>query len=101
MAGILHDRVAGDEVLFCRQDIDRIDRTILALLAERMRIAIRLGRLKHARQLPVRSEDRERVVLRRARDGAAGPLSPDSAERIFGTIIEETTACQRDDDHGG
>ena len=77
-----------------RRDIDRIDRTIVALLAERMRIGVRAGRIKRALARPVRSETREADVLSRVRSAAAGPLSPESAERIFNAIIEETAACQ-------
>lgn len=80
-----------------RGDIDRIDRTITALLAERMRLGQALGRLKRVLAQPPRSETREADVLLRVRAAAAGPLSPTSAERIFLTIIEETAACQERD----
>ena len=80
-----------------RSDIDRIDRTITALLAERMRVGRELGRLKRLTDQPVRSEVREAEVLTRVRAAAAGPLTPASAERIFLTIIEETAACQARD----
>ena len=82
-----------------RGDIDRIDRTITALLAERMRIGPVLGRLKRLRSQPARSETREADVLLRVRAAASGPLSPSSVERIFLTIIEETAACQERDAH--
>jgi len=77
-----------------RRDIDRIDRTIVALLAQRMRSGVAAGQIKVALARPVRSETREAEVLSRVREAAAGPLSPDSAERIFNAIIEETAACQ-------
>ena len=77
-----------------RQDIDRIDRTITALLAERMRLGQALGRLKRLSDQPARSEAREADVVRSVRAAAAGPLTPESVERIFLTIIEETAACQ-------
>jgi chorismate mutase len=74
--------------------IDRIDRTIVALLAERMRLGLALAAVKRAREHPLRSPEREADVIARVRDAAAGPLSPASAERIFSTIIDETAACQ-------
>ena len=77
-----------------RRYIDRIDGTIVALLAERMRIALTVGRLKQARDQPIRSAPREAEVLARVRDTAPRPLSPASAERIFRAIIDETAACQ-------
>jgi chorismate mutase len=77
-----------------RRHIDRIDRTIVALIVERMRIGLELGAIKRAADLPTRAPVRETEVLDRVRQAAASPLSPGSAERIFSTIIEETTACQ-------
>ena len=86
-----------DDIALGRRDINRIDCTITALLAERMRIGQELGRLKRSQSQPARSETREAEVLLRVRAAAAGPLSPTSAERIFLTIIEETAACQERD----
>lgn len=95
----LRDASGEDAIDVHRRDIDRIDRTIVALLAERVRLGIALGEIKRAFDRPTRSSAREAEVLARVRQAAAGPLSPTSAERIFHTIIEETTACQerRDD----
>lgn len=77
-----------------RRNIDRIDQTIVALLAERMRQGLAVGDLKRKQQWPARSPDREAEVLARVRGAAAGPLTASSAERIFALIIEETTAVQ-------
>jgi chorismate mutase / prephenate dehydratase len=79
-----------------RRNIDRIDKTIVALLAERMRQGIAAGDLKRRHRQPVRSPDREAEVLAHVRDAAAGPLSASSAERIFSLIIEETSAVQEE-----
>lgn len=87
------------DVALHRHDIDRIDRTITALVAERMRIGRALGRLKRLSDQPTRSEAREAEVLMRVRAAAAGPLTPASIERIFLAIIEETAACQDRDAH--
>jgi len=77
-----------------RGGIDRIDKTIVALLAERVRLGIALGALKRDLRLPARSETREAEVLTRVRQAAVGPLSSQAAARIFSTIIAETTAAQ-------
>lgn len=79
-----------------RKYIDRIDRTIVALLGERMRLGQALGQLKRERRWPTRSPDREAEVLARVRGAAAGPLSAKSAVRIFSLIIEETNAVQEE-----
>jgi chorismate mutase len=90
-----------DPVQLHRGDIDRIDRVITALLEERMRIGRALGSIKRSRREPTRSPEREAEVLARVRAAAKGPLSPASAERIFATIIEETSACQQRDARDG
>ena len=77
-----------------RRNIDRIDKTIVALLAERMRQGLAVGDLKRKQKWPTRSPDREAEVLARVRGAVAGPLSATSAERIFTLIIEETSAVQ-------
>jgi chorismate mutase len=77
-----------------RRYIDRIDRTIVALLTERLRLAVTLGAIKRELAWPARSVEREAEVLERVRTAASGALSPGSAERIFHAIIAETTAAQ-------
>ena len=77
-----------------RRNIDRIDKTIVALLAERMRQGLAVGDLKRKQRWPTRSPDREAEVLAQVRGAVAGPLTATSAERIFALIIEETSAVQ-------
>jgi chorismate mutase len=79
-----------------RARIDRLDRVIVALLAERMRLGLALGELKRTFGLPVRCSLREQDVLERVRGAAGGWLSPDAAERIFSAVIAETRAIQEE-----
>jgi chorismate mutase len=79
-----------------RKYIDRIDRTIVALLAERMRQGLAAGDLKHRQHWPTRSPEREAEVLAQVRAAASTPLSATSAARIFALIIKETTAVQEE-----
>jgi chorismate mutase len=88
------DPHTGEAVSLHRRHIDRIDRTIVALLAERMRLALALGSIKRDRGWPMRSTAREDEVLAHVRAAAAGPLSDRAVERIFATIIAETAARQ-------
>jgi chorismate mutase len=84
-----------------RKYIDRIDRTIVALLAERMRQGLAAGDVKHRHHWPTRSPEREAEVLALVRAAAATPLSATSAVRIFALIIEETTAVQEESRDAG
>ncbi|MEZ5316230.1 MAG: chorismate mutase [Vicinamibacterales bacterium] len=90
------DPGAGEAVSLHRRHIDRIDRTIVALLAERMRLGLALGAIKREHGWPTRSFAREAEVLALVRAAVAGPLSEASVERIFTAIIEETAARQED-----
>jgi chorismate mutase len=83
-----------ETLLHHRGCIDRIDKTIIALLAERVRLGVALGDLKRGLRLPLRSESREAEVLAHVQQAAGSPLSPDSAVRIFSAIIAETAAAQ-------
>ncbi|MDE3156883.1 MAG: chorismate mutase [Acidobacteriota bacterium] len=79
-----------------RTDIDRVDRVIVALLAERLRLGLALGDVKRTHGLPVQSTGREEEVLASVRTAACayGWLPPEAVERIFSAVIAETRAVQ-------
>lgn len=78
----------------CRQDIDRIDAILVALLRERVRLAMDAGAIKRAAGQDVVAPAREHDVLAHVRTLSQGPLSPDAVARIFEQIISETRAVQ-------
>ena len=57
---------ASDEMRGVREEVERIDRELIALIAERVRLARRLGEAKRAAGLPVLDPAREAAVVRRA-----------------------------------
>jgi chorismate mutase len=79
----------------CREDIDRLDAVLIALLSERTRLAVHAGRMKAAHGEPIVAPTRETAVLARARALAVSPLDGDAAARIFERIIAETVAAER------
>jgi chorismate mutase len=94
---LIEDACRPDDLVdLHRRHIDRIDRTIVALLVERMRLGHALGEIKQAHDRPLRSSARETEVMARVRQAAAGDLTPDAAARIFTAIIAETAAVQAD-----
>ena len=82
-------------LLRCREDIDRLDAVLLALLSERTRLAVHAGRVKAAHGEPLVAPTRETAVLARARALAVSPLDGDAAARIFERIIAEATTAER------
>src|ERR1700690_4309452 len=57
-----------------RARIDDCDRQIVALLNERAKIVVDIGKIKQASGEPVYSPDREKAVLARVRKLTPGPL---------------------------
>jgi chorismate mutase len=84
-----------DPLAQCRQDIDRIDAVLVALLRERTRVALDAGRIKDAGGHALVAPTREAAVLQRVRRLAVAPLEADAVARIFERIIDETRAAEQ------
>ena len=78
-----------------RQSIDELDRQILELLAERLKLVMRVGEVKRGLGLDVYDPARERDLLERVARGAPSPLTAAAAERIFQRIIEESRSLEQ------
>ena len=80
-----------DEV---REQIDRVDAAIVALLAERTGYARQAGRFKPT-AADVRAPARvEQVIARVRRLAAEHGAPPDLVERLYRTMIEDLTGMQ-------
>ncbi len=77
-----------------RDRIDAIDDAIVALLEERVRMALRVGRIKRAAGHDIHAPAREAQVLGRVGQAADGPLGGEAVERLFRAIIAETRAAE-------
>jgi chorismate mutase len=73
-----------------RNEIDEIDREILRLLNMRARLAIKVGALKKAADLPFCDPERERYVLGRLQELNDGPLDERAVGKLFRRIILES-----------
>lgn len=82
-----------DSMAALRGQIDRIDRALLDLLAERARYIDRAIVLKPRENLPARTTGRVAEVIANVREGATcRGLDPDLVERIWCTLIEAAIA---------
>ena len=82
-----------DEV---RREIDRIDRVLVALLAERQGYIEQAGRIKPARSA-VRDEARiEDVVAKVLAEARRAGLAPEIAEPVWRLLIERSIAHEYD-----
>ena len=73
-----------------RKEIDDIDAELLRLLNMRARVALKVGALKQAADLPCCDPDRERSVLQRLQEINSGPLDQRAIGKVFRRIINES-----------
>ncbi len=79
-----------------RRRIDDIDRRIVDLLVDRLKAAGSIGAAKEAAGLSAYDPERERRVLERAEDVAAGRFPPGPMASIFREIISASRAVEAD-----
>lgn len=85
------------ELARSRSEIERVDRAIVTLLAERVAIGRRIGELKRAAGLPVLNPSREAEVIRAVTDMArdAGlPVEP--VREIFWRVVGLSRQAQEE-----
>ena len=73
-----------------RKEIDDIDAELLQLLNMRARLALKVGALKQAADIPFLDADRERTVLQRLQEINDGPLDERAVGKVFRRIIRES-----------
>lgn len=73
-----------------RKDIDELEDQIIALLNKRASYAVQIGKIKQKQGIPVLDATREKEILERVASKTKGPLSSNSIQTIFKTIMEET-----------
>jgi chorismate mutase len=78
-----------------RTQVDKIDRKILRLLQQRIKLSRRIGAVKRRHGAPVYVPEREREVLRKVALLSRGQLSPRAARAIFREILSSSRAEQR------
>lgn len=77
-----------------RLRLDAIDRDLLRLLNERMRIALDIVRAKREAGLPVFDPGREELVLERLQQRNEGPLSREGLRHVWSAIFSESRIHQ-------
>jgi len=87
--------MAATQLRELRDQIDAVDRNILELLAQRLRLVVRVGDYKSANGLPIYDAERERDLLARVANAAPSPLEPAMAQRIFQCVIQESRDLEK------
>jgi chorismate mutase len=78
-----------------RKKIDELDRRLQALLNERARAAIEIGRLKRNTDLPIYEPEREREVIKNVQSWNTGPLDGRDLEQIYERIMDVMRSVQK------
>ena len=84
-----------DRLADFRRRIDDIDEQLVKLLNVRASIALEIGRIKHANNMPIYQPGREEEVLAHVRDVNPGPLDEGAVTRLFERIIDEARRLER------
>lgn len=80
-----------------RNKIDELDCKLVALLSERAKAAIAIGRLKRDTSMPIYEPDRERVVFDNVQNANEGPLPGRDLVRIYERIIDVMRNIQKEE----
>lgn len=78
-----------------RKKIDELDRKLAALLNERAKAAVEIGRLKRNTDLPIYEPDRERAVIENVKRSNTGPLAGRDLEQIYERIMDVMRSVQK------
>ena len=80
-----------------RKKIDELDRQLVALISERARAAVAIGKLKRDTSMPIYEPDRERVVFENVQAANRGPLAGRDLVRIYERIIDVMRNVQKEE----
>lgn len=79
-----------------RDEIDRIDRDLIKLVARRLHSSVEIAKIKDTKGLPMRSPDREAELIQEARDDAAVlGVDPDYIESLMVVVLDHSRSAQQ------
>ena len=80
-----------------RVKIDELDRQLVALISERARCAVEIGRLKQNSSLPVYEPDRERIIFENIARQNEGPLTQVQLRQIYERLVDVMREIQKEE----
>ncbi|MDR3000056.1 MAG: chorismate mutase [Fibromonadaceae bacterium] len=82
------------EIEILRQKLDSIEDNLIALLNERAKYVLEIGKIKREKGLPIVDLKREETILNRIKQKNSGPISNDFLINIFRKIIDESVRME-------
>ena len=87
--------IAAEDLEQLRKEIERIDRAVVGLVRERVRVARLVLKAKQAAGLPVVDSAQEATVIERAASMAkAAGLPPEDIGAVFSRVVEITRRAE-------
>lgn len=83
-----------------RDEIDKLDQSIVQLLNKRTLFAVYIGRVKKELGYPPYSPEREREISEKINSYLEEPLTRHALQRIYERIIDESRAIQTEEAKG-
>jgi chorismate mutase / prephenate dehydratase len=71
-----------------RKELDLINQKLLALLNQRLRISLEIGKVKKEMGRKIHDAEREKEILDRLKRKNRGPLKKEDLRKIFMTIMK-------------
>ncbi|MDD2558221.1 MAG: chorismate mutase [Desulfuromonadaceae bacterium] len=78
-----------------RIKIDQLDQELLRIFNERADLALQIGHLKKALDLPVYNPGREQYIFDKMQQLNPGPLDDQAIKRMFERVIDESRTLER------
>ncbi len=79
-----------------RDQIDRINKDLLRLIADRQDVSVAIGAIKAEAGMPLYSHEREAHLLEKFRkDAIEFDLDPDYVEELMNVVLRHSRAAQR------
>lgn len=79
-----------------RDEIDRVDRELIKLVARRLHSSVEIAKIKAVKGLEMRSPDREKELIEEAvEDGADLGVARDYVEALMTTVLDHSRAAQQ------
>jgi len=87
----------NEELNLLRDQIDVVDKQLVALLAERLKLVAGVGEVKSRHGLPIYAPDREAAMLaKRREEAAAAGVPPALIEDVLRRVMRESYSSEKD-----
>src|SRR6476660_1261733 len=85
----------ADNLVNLRKQIDALDEKIVALLNDRARVVVEIGKLKQQNNQPIYAPDREKAVIEKLRNLNHGPLPDRCLEAVYRELMSGSFALEK------